>query len=259
MTKWRYPGYLPKPPHFMSELEWSSYANGLTKQQHSDRYSNMERSLIPTYEMVQAQDLGNVNPDPYKRTDALPTVVAGVPQSNSYNVAGTSGKSRALPTDITLDRMPSARELNGHYLDGEGESISVSIDALPLDEIDWSPIKEKMRGLPNGYSGPFNDEVLVRFPFTSGYAAFGQMKFDLFGDMEIYSDGGFLFDGTVSATGGGDMYDFEWHEVRGVKDLARNIGASIGKPRFDREDATEPQKFFINISGSANLSVQGER
>lgn len=67
MAKWRYPGYLPKPPHEVTDFEWQSYKTGLSKEQMSERYSGITSDLIPTFEKIQAQGLGDINPDPYKR------------------------------------------------------------------------------------------------------------------------------------------------------------------------------------------------
>lgn len=67
MAKWRYPGYLPKPPHEMTDFDWQTYKTGLSKEQMSERYSGITSDLIPAFEQIQAQGLGDINPDPYKR------------------------------------------------------------------------------------------------------------------------------------------------------------------------------------------------
>lgn len=279
MTQWKYPSYLPKPPHLMSQTEWQSYQQGLTKQQKSDRYSGITSDLIPTFEMIQAQGLGEIDPDPYKRKSLTllsnldqspwtssfgspatnPSSVDGLSQSrhnNSQEYVADGDRGRALPTDQTLNYLPTKREMDGHYLDGEGESITVPIDYLPLDEINWSKATEhKFSQYSPGFSGFFTDEVLVNFYGTRAGAVLGQMKFDLAGSLEVLEDGTYQFDGGADATGGGDMYNFEMHP--GILAWPRNVKTAVGKPRRDRVPETVPQPFFIEIPGTYAIRMRG--
>lgn len=66
--KWKYPDYLPKPPHNMNSSDWQAYLGGLTKFEKQARYGSVETSLIPAVELIEAQGLGDINPDPYEKS-----------------------------------------------------------------------------------------------------------------------------------------------------------------------------------------------
>lgn len=102
MAKWRYPGYLPKPPHEMNDFDWQSYKTGLSKDQMSERYSGITSDLIPAFEKIQAQGLGETNPDPYKRVSPF----GAAAESNSI--------SKIFSTNKPLDQnsLPSSQASN---------------------------------------------------------------------------------------------------------------------------------------------------
>lgn len=95
MEKWYYPAYLPKPPHHMNEYEWQTYKAGLTKAQMSERYSGITSDLIPAFEMIQAQGLGD-NPDPdnwekpYTREGSYTQASPYTPRKKPVSPFGTS-------------------------------------------------------------------------------------------------------------------------------------------------------------------------
>ncbi len=113
MAPWRYPNYLPKPPHLMTAADWEAYRQGLSKQQQSERYSGITSDLIPTFEMIQAQGAGEIDPDPYKRQSSRGPGFSGQLTSNPWS----SNKSIALgglgdPRTLDSDRVNSSADRN---------------------------------------------------------------------------------------------------------------------------------------------------
>lgn len=104
MAPWRYPDYLPKPPHLMTVAEWQEYQQGLSKQQQSDRYSGITSDLIPTFEMIQAQGAGEIDPDPYKRGSSRGSSFADQTFFNPRSsIAGTGQNGLDNPLTSDLD------------------------------------------------------------------------------------------------------------------------------------------------------------
>lgn len=108
MAPWRYPDYLPKPPHLMTDADWAAYQQGLSKQQQSDRYSGITSDLIPTFEMIQAQGAGEIDPDPYKQGNSRGPGSADqfTPDPWSSN-KGIVRNAMVEPQTMNLDRVNS--------------------------------------------------------------------------------------------------------------------------------------------------------
>lgn len=279
MAQWRYPGYLPKPPHHMSDVDWQTYKAGLSKDQKSERYSGITSDLIPSFEMIQAQGLGDINPDPYKRPkpytpykSASPygsadgsrslashqTGAADIPYGSDGSVENLaySSPGRTLPTDRSLTHLPSKSQMDDHYLNGEGRSITVPIKYLPINEVDWSKAsRDLIRSSQASYGDNVKGVVHVSFYGKSAWDVLGQMNFDLTGTIKTFRDGKYEFEGGVGASGGGEMYDFDMHS--GLRAIPRNFFTWVGKPRWDRDPSSEPQPFFINMPGTYGIRFSG--
>lgn len=191
MAKWRYPGYLPKPPHEMTDFDWQSYKTGLSKEQMSERYSGITSDLIPAFEQIQAQGLGDINPDPYKRvspfgaasqsksiseifypTDEPHQVDSDSPQSQRLMQQDT-GKVSHLSTDSnqkyglrgSLDTVkesvlgseedPSAVRLGWEWLTGTGpHERDLGEDSKFVESFKKSEgVRDAREGLYNKYDG----------------------------------------------------------------------------------------------------------
>lgn len=126
MAKWRYPSYLPKPPHEMTDFDWQSYKTGLSKDQMSERYSGITSDLIPAFEQIQAQGLGDINPDPYKRVSPF----------------GPAAESKSIPeifypNDNTGGGQEQAKFPNSQASVFRNDNASLGTSRLPGDLNDY--------------------------------------------------------------------------------------------------------------------------
>lgn len=101
----------------------------------------------------------------------------------------------------------------------------------------------------------YNQVVGVNFRRTPAFDVFGNMEFLLTGDVFTDGDRTFRFQGSVSARGDGDMYDFEWKS--GWENLDRNVEAALGEPWIVPWSGKKREPYFINVPGSWQLFEEG--
>ncbi len=153
-----------------------------------------------------------------------------------------------------LERYCHAQEALAHYKSGKGTPLRMSfndIDTSDVNPEDFRAVKDELKKGCRRRSVPIkwrnkNDN----FPFsTSGDQGrfLGNISLKLEGNLEIYPDGTYEFDGAIRSFD--DYHDFNKSNHRGrVAELLTKMGSNIpGKP------------FWIEIRGSKPMKKKGKR